>query len=112
LKKYGKNGQAQQMNPDSRVRRKRMKMKLDRPGAHASTSDCFERCKRPFHELFLVLVVLNRKARKAICSTRSLFYALIKFLLEELIQSVHTSPGTIPANDATCAARRLRAAPR
>src|SRR6516164_11773444 len=25
---------------------------------------------------------------------------------EELIQSVRTSPGTIPANDATCAARR------
>jgi hypothetical protein len=85
------------MNPDKSAHRAGMKMWS---------------INQPFHELFLLLVVLNRKARKAICSTRSLFYALIKFLLEELIQSVHTSPGTIPANDATCAARRLRAAPR
>jgi hypothetical protein len=50
--------------------------------------------------------------RKAICSKRSLFYALNKFMPEGFFHSVHTSPGTIPAkNDATCAARISRAAP-
>jgi len=101
---------------DRRTRRNRTGYAADRASACCATGPSRElgfeidRALCNFSaELSNFVVVL---IRKAICWTRSLFYALSKFLLEELIQSVHTSPGTIPANDATCAARRLRAAPR
>jgi len=74
-----------------------------------ATEGAFANCCRFPLELFSNDQIL---ISKAICSKRRLFYALNKFMPEGFFQSVHTSPGTIPAkNDATCAARISRAAP-